>query len=259
MLKKGPIAIVSAMREELHELIERMNADSITVGSRVFWRANWLGHDVIAVMSGIGKVAAATTVATLIERFDVAEVLFSGVAGGLADQVKVGDVVVAKEMVQHDFDASPLFPRYEIPLYGQSHFTSSTLQHEWLVQAAKTCLSGLSSAMQEENVLDSLGVSLRNITIHEGLVVSGDQFIANNIQREDLRARLPLALAAEMEGAAVAQVCFDFKVPFAAVRVISDRADDQASVNFTHFIEKVAAPYGAHVMQSYLEIRPHEA
>ncbi len=256
MRNLGPIAIVSAMQEELSTLIELMSGEPTTVGSRVFWRAKWFGHDVVAVLSGIGKVAAATTVATLIERFGVQEVLFSGVAGGLGDGVKVGDVVVAKELLQHDFDASPLFPRYEIPLYGRSHFVSSHLQHQWLVQAAKACLPGLSKAMQGEHLLGSLGVNANEIVVHEGLVVSGDQFISSQAQREDLRARLPLALAAEMEGASVAQVCFDFKVPFAAVRVISDRADDQASVNFAQFIEEVAAPYGAHVIQSYLQTRP---
>lgn len=259
MRNKGPIAIVSAMREELSTLVERMNGEPTKVGSRVFWQAHWLGHEVVAVLCGIGKVAAATTVATLIERFGVKEVLFSGVAGGLADGVKVGDVVVAKELVQHDFDASPLFPRYEIPLYARSHFPSSQPQHEWLVQAAKACLPELVQAMHSEHCLRDLGVNTQEILVHEGLVVSGDQFISNLAQRQDLRSRLPAALAAEMEGAAVAQVCFDFKVPFAAVRVVSDRADDQASVNFTQFIEKVAAPFGAHVVQSYLKTRPSEA
>ena len=259
MRNTGPIAIVSAMKEELSKLVELMSGEPTTVGSRVFWQANWCGHDVIAVLSGIGKVAAATTVATLIERFAVKEVVFSGVAGGLGDEVKVGDVVIAKELVQHDFDASPLFPRYEIPLYSRSHFPSSPLQHECLLQAAKLSLPGLVQALQGEHLLADLGVNAQDILVHEGLVVSGDQFISNNAQRDDLRARLPFALAAEMEGAAVAQVCLDFKVPFAAVRVISDRADDSAGLNFTQFIEEVAAPYGAHVIQTYLDLRPIDA
>ena len=259
MCNTGPIAIVSAMKEELSKLVEIMNGEPTTVGSRVFWHATWHGHNVIAVLSGIGKVAAATTVSTLIERFAVKEVIFSGVAGGLGDDVKVGDVVVAKELVQHDFDASPLFPRYEIPLYERSHFPSSPVQHQCLVQAAKASLPGLVQAMKGEHLLAGLGVNTQQISVHEGLVVSGDQFISNLAQRDDLRARLPDALAAEMEGAAVAQVCFDFKVPFAAVRVISDRADDSAGLNFTQFIEEVAAPYGAHVIQTYLDLRPIDA
>jgi adenosylhomocysteine nucleosidase len=128
-----------------------------------------------------------------------------------------------------------------------------------LVQAAKASLPGLVQAMKGEHLLAGLGVNTQQISVHEGLVVSGDQFISNLAQRDDLRARLPDALAAEMEGAAVAQVCFDFKVPFAAVRVISDRADDSAGLNFTQFIEEVAAPYGAHVIQTYLDLRPIDA
>ena len=80
------------------------------------------GQDVVAVLSRIGKVAAATTATVLIERFGVRRIVFTGVAGGLAPGVKVGDVVVADSFLQHDLDASPIFPKYEVPLYGLSRF-----------------------------------------------------------------------------------------------------------------------------------------
>ena len=88
--------------------------------------------------------------------------------------------------------------------------------------------------------------------LHRGLVVSGDRFIARAADSETLRHELPDALACEMEGAAVAQVCHDFRVPFAAVRTISDRADDQAHTDFMRFVSAVASRYSLALMNGWL-------
>ena len=107
------IAIVSAMHEELAAVLALMPDERRQLaGGREFWRGHLHGHEVIAVLSRIGKVAAATTATALIERFAVREIVFTGVAGGLRPGVNVGDVVVAASFLQHDLDASPIFPKY---------------------------------------------------------------------------------------------------------------------------------------------------
>ena len=92
------------------------------LGGREFHCGSVHGHAVVLVLSGIGKVAAATTAALLIHEFKARALVFTGVAGGLRRGVKVGDVVVAQQLLQHDMDASPLFPRFEVPLSGRSRF-----------------------------------------------------------------------------------------------------------------------------------------
>ncbi|MBC7604480.1 MAG: 5'-methylthioadenosine/S-adenosylhomocysteine nucleosidase, partial [Ramlibacter sp.] len=111
------IAIVSAMHEELAAVLALMpDEHKQVVAGREFFVGHLHGHDVVAVLSRIGKVAAATTATVLIERFAVKRIVFTGVAGGLGAGVNVGDVVVADSFVQHDLDASPIFPKYEVPL-----------------------------------------------------------------------------------------------------------------------------------------------
>jgi adenosylhomocysteine nucleosidase len=92
--------------------------------------------------------------------------------------------------------------------------------------------------------------------VHQGLIVSGDRFVSTNAESQALREALPEALAVEMEGAAVAQVCWDYGVPFAAVRTISDRADDTAHTDFNHFIREVASRYSRAILSQWLAKRP---
>ena len=114
----APIAIVSAMHEELRALLPALGLVRVVrLGGREFHCGSVHGHAVVLVLSGIGKVAAATTAALLIHEFKARALVFTGVAGGLRPGVKVGDVVVAQQLLQHDMDASPLFPRFEVPLF----------------------------------------------------------------------------------------------------------------------------------------------
>ena len=92
--------------------------------------------------------------------------------------------------------------------------------------------------------------------VHQGLVISGDRFVATSTESQALRLALPDALAVEMEGAAVAQVCHDYAVPFAAVRTISDRADDAAHTDFNRFIREVASRYSLAILSQWLTNRP---
>lgn len=226
-------AIVSAMQEELAAVLALMPDERReTAGGRDFWRGELHGQPVVAVLSRIGKVAAATTAAVLIERYRVDRIVFTGVAGGLAEGVQVGDVVVATEFLQHDLDASPIFPRFEVPLYGRCRFPTDDALTRQLAAAAASALP------------DSRH--------HQGLIVSGDRFVSTTTESQALRASLPDALAVEMEGAAIAQVCHDFGMPFAAVRTVSDRADDEAHVDFPRFIREVASRHSAAIVERFL-------
>lgn len=245
------IGIMAAMPQELQALLALMpDEHREAVAGRSFWPGHLFGHDVVAVVSGIGKVAAATTATLLIQRFGVGCVLFTGVAGGLGKGVAVGDVVVATQFLQHDLDVSPLFPRHEVPGYGRSRFDTDPHWHQRLTDAASATLAHSAQHLGAQAVAD---FRLSGARVHSGLVVSGDRFVATSAESDALRQELPHAQAVEMEGAAVAQVCHDFGVPFAAVRTISDRADDGAHVDFGRFVSAVAARYSAQVMLGALK------
>lgn len=226
-------AIVAAMHQELAAVLALLPDEHKQVaGGREYWVGHLHGQEVVAVLSRIGKVAASTTATALIERFDVDRIVFTGVAGGLAPGVARGDVVVAERFLQHDMDASPLFPRYEVPLYDTASFgTDPALTGE------------LAAAVQR---------ALHGTRLHRGLVVSGDRFVASAGESRALQQALPDALAVEMEGAAFAQVCRDYGVPFAAVRTISDRADDEAHGDFLSFIDEVASRHSAAIVAALL-------
>ena len=240
MKTHGRTGIVAAMQQELSAVLAR----------RDFWVGHWHGHEVVAVLSRVGKVAAATTAAALIERFGVDRIVFTGTAGGLAEGVRVGDLVVADAFMQHDMDASPLFPRFEVPLYGQSRFAVDAGLSRALAQAARSAVAAPMVTLGADAVAEfGLGAP----RVHQGLIVSGDRFVATSAESAALRAALPDALAVEMEGAAVAQVCHDYGLPFAAVRTVSDRADDAAHVDFMRFIDQVASRYSAAILEHYFE------
>ncbi len=237
--RDAPIAVVSAMHEELRALLPQLDdVRRVNRAGREFHCGRLHGQPVVLVLSGIGKVAAATTVSVLASEFAPQSLLFTGVAGGLAAGVRVGDVVLARELLQHDMDASPLFPRYEVPLTGRSRFPAGSALSDHLAVAAANCLAGAVHAVGAEHLAE-FGIDTPRL--HQGLVISGDRFVATAVESTALRLALPDALAVEMEGAAVAQVCADFGLPFALLRVISDRADDTAHHDFLRFTREVAS------------------
>lgn len=243
-------AIVSALHEELASVLDLMPDERCqTVGGRAFWVGHLHGQAVVAVLSGIGKVAAATTATVLIERFGVNRMVFTGVAGGLGPGVRVGDVVLARQLLQHDMDASPLFPRHEVPGYGRSRFDTHAALTDALELACERMLHGLQATLepQTRNHFD-----LTAPRLHQGLVLSGDRFVATTAESQSLQRAFPQALAVEMEGAAFAQVCHDYQVPLAVVRTISDRADDAAHVDFPRFLREVASRYSSEVLNKLL-------
>ena len=244
-----PIAILSALPQEQRGLVDLLQQPRrVTHASRDFWLGDMHGQPVVLALSKIGKVAAATTTTALIERFGVRRIVFTGVAGGLGQAVKVGDVVVATDFMQHDLDASPLFPRYEVPLYGKTRFHCDAALSALLFDASSKALAHESLATH----------GFRGACVHQGLIASGDRFVSGADESRILRDLMADAghevLAVEMEGAAVAQVCMDYGVPFAVMRTISDRADDSAHVDFPGFVEAVASRYAHLIIERFLDL-----
>lgn len=242
----APLAILSALPQEQAGLVEQLQAAQCTMhAGREFWQGQLHGLPVVLALSRIGKVAAATTAVALIERFGVGQIVFTGVAGGVGFGVQVGDVVVGSAYVQHDMNASPLFPRYQIPLTGQTVLAAHAGLVSVLLTACKQGLRGLQHAG-------------RMPQLHVGLIASGDRFV-NGLEEtrqivQALQDHGHEPLAVEMEGAAVAQVCHDYGVPFVAVRTISDRADDTAHVDFPVFVQDVASVYAVRIVGALLPL-----
>ena len=252
-MSRLPVAIVSAMHDELRALLPLLRDPlPVRLAGRDFHQGTIHGQPVVLVLSGIGKVAAATTAVLLMHEFQACELVFTGAAGGLRRGVKVGDVVIAQQLLQHDMDASPLFPRFEVPLTGRSRFDAHPVLADALAAAAQRCLDDAATIIGPTHLLD---FAITAPLVHRGLVVSGDRFVASLAASDALRSALPDALAVEMEGAAVAQVCADFGRPFAVLRTISDRADDSAHVDFARFIGEVASVYTRAIVEDWLQHR----
>ena len=242
------LAIVSALPEEQGNLAHALEqAHSVCHAGRWFHSGLLQGRPVVLALSGIGKVAAAITATLLIERFGAQAMVFTGVAGGLGEGVRVGDVVVADTTLQHDMDASPIFPRWELPGQGRALLPCDPALSASLFEA---CRAELACA---ESLFDP---GKPRPQVHQGLIVSGDRFMSIAEESGALRAALRSAghdaLAVEMEGAAVVQVCADYGVPCALMRTISDRADDSAHVDFTRFVRDVASRYTQGILQRLL-------
>lgn len=244
------IAVVAAMQQELAALVAAARAEgpvrTEAVLGRELLHGTLGGAPVVLARSGVGKVAAAATAAVLAQR--VGAIIMVGTAGGLGDGVNPGDVVVADSLLQHDIDARPLFPRWE--LGGLTSFTPDPVLTALLTTAADDVLLRPRS---DRGGLAGLGITAPRR--HSGLIVSGDQFIATRAASDALRADLPRALAVEMEGAALAQVCQAAGVPFAVARTVSDRADDDAHLDFPRFLTAVAAPYARDIVLRALALR----
>lgn len=232
------------MPEELAALIETAQSEGEVHEERVIGRSFWTGTlggtPVVLARSGVGKVAAAMTATLLCERAD--SMVMVGTAGGLGDAVHPGDVVVADRLLQHDVDARPLLPRWQVD--GVVDIEPDARLSAALADSADDVVA------RHRSDLADLGIA--EPRRHTGLIVSGDVFVGSALASKELREALPHALAVEMEGAALAQVCRSASVPFAVARTVSDRADDAASVDFRRFVEDVAAPYARAVVRGML-------
>lgn len=242
--------ILGAMPQEVALMARSMTVRrTVEAGMRTFYEGEWAGQEVVLVLARVGKVSAAITTMLLLEKFGVTHIVFSGVAGGVDPRLKIGDVVLAEGLVQHDMDASPLFPRFEIPLLGKTEFESPLVDHA--VEAAGRYLQNQFIQDVPEAKREAFGIG--QPSVYRGLVISGDQFLADPARTQALRDVLPRTLCTEMEGASVAQVCHEMNVPFAVIRVISDQADHQAAVDFWRFVEEVAEYVTGGIVRELLE------
>jgi adenosylhomocysteine nucleosidase len=251
------IGIVGAMPQET-ALLERELKDVHPQrrGMRDYLEGTMYGKDVVLVYSRMAKVAAASTVTTLIEAFSVDQVVFTGVAGAADPALNVGDVVIGTLLVQHDLDARPLFRRFEVPLLNRLGFEAPRGLVSLARQSAEEYLQNRLPDDLSAETLRDFGIRA-SPQVHEGLIVSGDQFIANAatlalLQRALQDEGLPLAKCVEMEGAAVAQVCHEHQVPLIVIRTISDRADHTAAVEFVPFVDKIASHFTSGIVRELI-------
>jgi adenosylhomocysteine nucleosidase len=249
-MKKRTIGIMGAMPEEIEGIVALLvNCKALSMGKRTYFSGQINGIDTVVVFSRWGKVAAATTATTLIHEFKISELLFTGVAGAISDDLKIGDIVLGKRLIQHDMDARPLMPQYEIPLLSQTYFESDTTLLNNAAKAINTVFenNSLQSIIGEAELME-FNISQPRLFI--GDIASGDQFFSSIEQKHALNTQLPNILCVEMEGAAVAQVCYEYEIPFCIIRTISDTADDQSHIDFPSFIKKISSKYAAEIIKN---------
>jgi adenosylhomocysteine nucleosidase len=222
--------IIAAMESEIRDLSSSLdNERTERIAGREIHYGHLEGHPVALVLCGCGKVNAALSATLLAGHAKVDKILVTGVSGGLAEGLKVGDVVIGNSFVQHDMDTRPLFPLHEIPFEGFSTIDADDDLCRLLAEAARTMLA------------TARPTGLETANVFEGLVVSGDQFLSSNEARSRVLESLPKACAVDMESAAIAQVCRAAGLPLGVMRVISDSADGSAHIDFAEFVEKSAS------------------
>jgi len=214
------VGIIGAMDEEVDLLRSKLNErkDTSLAGSK-FYQGKIDSLDVVLLKSGIGKVNAAMGTALMIEKFKPDVIINTGSAGGFHRDLNVGDVVISSEVRHHDVDVT-IFG-YE---YGQvPRMPAYFSPDQRLVSAA------VKSAEK-----------INGIQVAEGLVASGDSFMNDPERVEFIRSKLPDLYAAEMEAAAIAQVAYQFEVPFVIIRSLSDIAGKDSNISFDQFLETAA-------------------
>ncbi|GGO22994.1 5'-methylthioadenosine/adenosylhomocysteine nucleosidase [Deinococcus humi] len=212
------LAIIGAMDEEIELLLSDLQGrQELAYPGATLYRGQLDGVTVLLTRGGIGKVNAALTTAHLLAA-GASRIIFTGVAGGVHPELRVGDIVVSTDCVQHDVDVTALgYPVGTVPGEAPAWAADDTLRGA-AVQAAQ---------------------EVSGVRVIEGRVASGDQFIASPEGVRRLQSVFDAACA-EMEGAAVAQVCAKAGIPFVIIRSVSDTADGSASVDYREFMPQVA-------------------
>ncbi|MBN2782602.1 MAG: 5'-methylthioadenosine/adenosylhomocysteine nucleosidase [Campylobacterales bacterium] len=217
-MSKQTIAIMGAMPEEVAPILEAIGEyETVEFAKNRYYKANYKGVDVVIAYSKIGKVFSTLTATTMIEHFGATKLLFSGVAGAISPELKVGDIVVATKLSQHDLD---------ITAFG--HPFGYVPEGAVYVEADKElieCSKRVASSMGKE--------------VKEGIIATGDQFVADETRKNWIGKEFD-AVALEMEGGSVAVVCDSLNIPFFILRSISDAADMDASFSFDEFLESSA-------------------
>ena len=219
--KKARIGIIGAMDEEVATLKDALTDKKTTViGGVEYCTGKLEGKDVVIVRCGVGKVNAGICTEHLINDFHADRVINTGVAGSLDADIDIGDIVVSTDVVQHDFDVTPLGfepgELYDLQMVG--------------IPADEKL---------RRNAVNAVTEAAPDVHVFEGRVLTGDQFIASKEKKNSLIENFG-GMCCEMEGGAIAQVCCQNSVPFVIIRAISDKADDSEEVSYNIFMEDAA-------------------
>jgi adenosylhomocysteine nucleosidase len=214
------VAIIGAMEEEVTVLREKLeNRKETIIAGCEYSEGTINGVDVILLKSGIGKVNAALSTAILLEKFQPDYVINTGSAGGYNPSLNVGDVVISTEVRHHDVDVTAF--GYE---YGQ--------------------VPGMPAAFEADATLMSIAEEsakeITDVQVSKGLIVTGDSFMNDPARVDFVRGKFTDLQAVEMEAAAIAQVCYQFKTPFVIIRALSDIAGKESDISFDQFLETAA-------------------
>ena len=227
----GRIGIITAMSNELQLLLDNAEIERTeTIGGVDYHVGTLSGKDVVLVKGGVGKALSASGATILIHEFDVDRVIFTGIAGGVADETEVLDMVISTDCIMHDYGA-----------VGQDGFIWEAMANtgdEGRIPADETLIEAAYNAAVEVVGKDHA---------FKGTVVTGDQFVASEWYVQELQDRFD-AYATEMEGASVAYVCQQYGVPFVVIRCMSDKADGRAHDTYDNFGTKAADQSGSIVM-----------
>ena len=220
--KTAAVGIIGAMDVEVAALKKAANiTETSRIAAMEFCEGSLGGTRVVIVKCGMGKVNAGICAQTLIDRFGCTRILNTGVAGSLDNRIDIGDIVVSTDAVQHDFDVEAIgFQKGEIPYTGLYAFPADKALHAAAAEAVRKAAP--------------------EVQVFEGRVCSGDQFISTSKQKETIVSHFG-GLCCEMEGAAIAQVCYLNDTPYVAIRAISDKEGDSQAVDFQTFAAEAAA------------------
>lgn len=246
------IGILGAMAQEIDEVKALLvNKTVVSIANREFVVGKLDGVSCVVAFSKWGKVAATITATLLVQEFGVTDLIFIGTAGALAEGLKVGDIVVSKRLVQHDLDARPIISRFELPLLNRVYVESDSELSELAGKAIQNLLDRGVKEMVGEKAVSDFNLAPK---LYFGDIASGDQFINSDEKRQEILELLPDIQCVEMEGAAVAQVCLEFGVPFTVIRTISDTADHNARIDFNAFIVEVANAYSRAIIKEMIRL-----
>lgn len=239
------------MHEEIQTLLASLqNKKSYVKGMRTYYTGNMFDKSIVLVFSRWGKVASSTTVTQLINDFNIDEIIFTGVGGSIHENINIGDIVIGKNLVQHDMNAHPILQTFEIPLLEKTFFETDNIRRKKILNAANQFLDNFNEYISK-NEQEIFSIYNPKIVVDD--IASGDQFISTSQQINFIKTNLPTVGCVEMEGAAVAQVCFEYKIPFSIIRTISDKANDNSHIDFPLFAKEIASKYALGILKYYIK------
>lgn len=250
------IGIMGAMIQEVELIKATMEIENEeTIAGRVFISGKLEGFDTVLVFSRWGKVASSSTATTLFNRYNIDFLLFTGVAGAVDSTLNIGDVVIGEKLYQHDMDATPLFPKFHIPLTTEAMFFPKG-NHVLMAEIAANAY--IKTIHSDLDPIKLKQFSMSSPKVVRGTIATGDQFVKDMETHKGMNiSETERAHAVEMEGAAVAQVCEEYHKPYIIVRTISDKADHSATIDFLAFIENISNHYSKGIVSEFLSQLRH--